>query len=74
MAAALHLYKGGDASVALAAIEAQLAAGDTVTMALLHGAAKPMVPDTVRVHRVPEELSWEHLLEKIFAADHVVTW
>jgi len=74
MTAVLHLYKGGDASLARAAIDAQLAAGHTVTLALLHGAEKPMVPDTVRVHRVPEELSWEQLLETIFAADQVVTW
>ena len=74
MTAVLHLYKGSDASAALAAIDAQLAAGATVTIALLHGAEKPTVPDTVRVHRVPQELPWEELLEKIFAADQVLTW
>jgi len=33
-----------------------------------------MLPAGVRVQRVPDELSWDTLLEQIFAADQVVTW
>jgi len=33
-----------------------------------------MLPAGVRVQRVPDELSWDALLEQIFAADQVVTW
>jgi len=41
---------------------------------LLGGAAAPALPAGVRVQRVPEDASYERLLELIFAADHVVTW
>jgi hypothetical protein len=74
MAAVLHLYKGGDPGLARAAIEHALAAGDQVSVALLHGAALSMLPGAVRVHRVPDELGWDALLETIFASDQVVTW
>ena len=74
MATVLHLYKGGDAELALAAIERARAAGDQVRVALLHGAALSMLPAGVRVQRVPEDLTWEALLEQIFASDQVVTW
>jgi hypothetical protein len=75
MATVLHLLKGEDASgLALATIEGQRAAGDTVTVALLHHAPAPKLPDGVRVHRVPADLTYEGLLELVFAADHVITW
>ena len=74
MAAVLHLYKGGDPGLALAAIERGLAAGDQVSVALLHGAALTRLPGGVRVQRVPDELDWDALLETIFASDQVVTW
>ena len=62
MAAVLHLFKGGDPDLV------------RVAVALLHGAALSMLPAGVRVQRVPDELSWDALLEQIFAADQVVTW
>ena len=34
----------------------------------------PPLPGGVEVHRVPEDASYERLLELIFAADSVVTW
>ena len=43
-------------------------------MALLGGATAPALPAGVTVQRVPEDASYERLLELIFAADHVVSW
>jgi len=74
MARALHVLKGGDGALALATIERQLAAGDRVSVALLPGASAPALPPSVGVHRVPEEWSYERLLEAVFEADHVTTW
>jgi hypothetical protein len=74
MADMLHVLKGDHATEALAVIAAQVAAGDRVTVALLAGAAVPSLPAGVEVHRVPEDASYERLLELIFAADSVVTW
>jgi len=74
MATVLHLYKGGDPGLARAAIERALGAGDRVGVALLHGASLSTLPARVRIQRVPEELSWDALLEQIFAADQVITW
>jgi hypothetical protein len=74
MARALHVLKGGDAGLALTTIARQVAAGDSVTVALLPGATAPSLPAGVERHRVPDEWSYERLLEAIFAADHVTTW
>jgi len=74
MAAVLHLLKASDASLARAAIAQSLGAGDRVTVVLLPGAARPELPVGAAVHRVPDELAWERLLELIFESDHVVTW
>jgi hypothetical protein len=74
MARALHVLKGGDSALALATIERQLGAGDRVTVALLSAAAAPTLPAGVAVHRVPDEWSYERLLEAVFEADHVTTW
>jgi hypothetical protein len=74
MAAVLHLLKGGDPALALAAIDQQLASGDRVTVALLHGMPKPKLPSAVRVLRVPEEISHEQLLDLIFESAQVITW
>lgn len=74
MAAVLYLLKGDDSAVARAAITRQLETGDEVTVALLHGAPVPPLPVRVRVHRVPDDVSYEKLLEMIFHADQVVTW
>ncbi|OLC12419.1 MAG: hypothetical protein AUH29_16740 [Candidatus Rokubacteria bacterium 13_1_40CM_69_27] len=73
-AAVLHLLKGDHPAVALATIARQVQAGDEVAVALLHGAPAPSLPARVRVHRVPDDVSYEQLLEKIFAADQVITW
>lgn len=74
MAAVLHLLKGSDADLALATLAGQLAAGDRVAVALLHGAPRPKLPEAVQVVRVPEDTSYEKLLELIFESDHVTTW
>lgn len=73
MSAVLHLLKG-DTWLALAAITREVQAGDEVTVALLHGAPAPALPPAVRVHRVPDDLSWEALLDEIFTADQVIAW
>src|SRR5438105_679780 len=74
MAAVLHLLKTSDASLARAAIAQSLGAGDRVTVVLLPGAARPELPADAAVHRVPDELGWDRLLELIFESDQVVTW
>jgi hypothetical protein len=74
MATVLHLLKGDDPTLAVTAIDHQLASGDRVTVALLHGMTKPKLATAVRVLRVPEDVSHEKLLELIFESDQVVTW
>jgi hypothetical protein len=69
----LHLFKGDHAAEAVAVIRLQTA-GDQVDVALLAGAQAPALPKGVTVHRVPEDASYDRLLELIFTADHVVTW
>jgi hypothetical protein len=73
MARVLHLLKSGDATLALEMIGQQRAAGDAVSLALLPG-ARLTPPAGVSARRVPDELSWEQLLEAIFEADQVVAW
>jgi hypothetical protein len=74
MAKALHLIKGEDSDLAAATIVRQLAAGDTVTVVALHGAALPTLPAGIVVRRLPEQLSWDALLEAMFEADQVIAW
>ncbi len=74
MARVLHLLKGDDASLALVVIAQQQAAGDEVAVALLPGASATALPPAVPSQRVPDQLSWETLLERIFEADQVITW
>lgn len=74
MATVLHLVKSAQAELVLTTIGQQLAAHDTVTVALLHGAPAPAVPAGPRVLRVPDDVSYDALLDLIFASDHVVTW
>jgi hypothetical protein len=74
MGKALHLLKGVDGDLAAATVARQLAAGDTVTVVALHGAAVPSLPAGIVVRRVPEQLSWEQLLEAMFEADQVIAW
>jgi len=74
MAKALHLLKGGDSDLAAATVSRQLADGDAVTVIALHGAAVAGLPAGIVVQRVPEELSWDELLEAMFEADQVIAW
>jgi hypothetical protein len=74
MARVLHLLKGHDPTLALAVITQQWAAGDEVAVALLPGTPAPDLPAGVSLHRVPDGLGWEALLEHIFEADQVITW
>jgi len=74
MTAVLHLLKGADPGLAQATIVRQLAAGDHVTVAVLQAAPVPDLPEGVAVFRVPDDLSYEALLETIFEADQVIAW
>ena len=74
MAVVLHLLKSADPTLAQAIIAQQIVAGDRVEVALLHGAPAPDLPAGVVVHRIPDDLAYSALLEKIFQADQVVTW
>jgi hypothetical protein len=74
MAAVLHLLKGADPGVAQATIVRQVAAGDRVKVAVLQAAPVPELPKGVEVFRVPDDLTYEALLQTIFEADQVVTW
>ena len=74
MAKVLHLLKSAPSPLADAAIRRQLDAGDRIEAALLEGAPALQLPDGVAVHRVPDDLSYDDLLEKIFDADQVIAW
>ena len=73
MARVLHLLTR-DTPLAADVIGQEFEAGDDITVALLGGLAAPDLPDGVQARRVPEELSYQQLLEEIFAADQVITW
>jgi hypothetical protein len=74
MATVLHLVKGESNALIEPTIGQQLGAGDRVVVALLEGAAAPACPDGVRLHRVPEELDYGHLIDLVFEADRVIAW
>jgi hypothetical protein len=75
MARVLHLLPREGVALAAVAIRGDVAAGDEVAVALLPGTdGPPPLPAGVAVHRVPSEWSYDELLERIFAADRVVTW
>jgi hypothetical protein len=74
MARVLHLLKGDDAALALVVIAQQQAAGDDVSVGLLPGASASALPAGIPLSRIPDQLSWEALLERIFEADQVITW
>ena len=74
MARVLHVLAPKQATLAPEVIRQDIAAGDEVTVALLAGAAGTDVPDGVRTRRVPDDCSYEQLVEEIFAADRVITW
>ncbi len=73
MARVLHLLKGPDSALPLEVIAQQQAAGDTVTLVVLPG-VEVTTPGRLTVRRVPDDLTWEQLLEAIFEADQVVAW
>jgi hypothetical protein len=74
MARVLHLLKGDHAAEAMTVITPEAATGDAVAVALMSGATAPAVPAGVTLHRVPEDTSYDRLLEMIFEADRVVAW
>ena len=74
MARVLHLLTRRDTPLAADVIGQEFEAGDDISVALLGGLAAPDLPDDVQARRVPEELSYQQLLEEIFAADQVITW
>jgi hypothetical protein len=74
MGRVLHVFKGDHAAEAGAVITRALAAGDQVEVAIVGGVETPALPGGVTVHRVPDQLSYERLVELIFSSDHVVTW
>ena len=74
MTRVLHLLKGDDAALMLSVIEGQRAAGDEVTVVRLPGAPTITLPPGVTGQNVPGDLTYEALLQQIFAADQVITW
>ena len=74
MARVLHVFKGDHPVEATAVITQQIGAGDQMTVALLAGVTAPAMPPGVELVRVPEDTSYERLLELIFAADSVIAW
>jgi hypothetical protein len=74
MAAVLHLIKTDAAAFALATIAAQLAAGDRVSVVLMAGAPVPKLPPGVSTRRIPDDLSYDQLLDLIFTSDQVTAW
>ena len=74
MARVLHLLEGGAVDLARTVIAQQRAAGDDVAVAMLPGAPDVELPADVAVSRVPAQLSWDALLERIFEADQGIAW
>ena len=70
----LHLLKGDDVELLSTVLAQPHGAGDEITLVRMPGAAPFTPPANVTVLRVPEDLSYEALLERIFASDQVVTW
>jgi hypothetical protein len=70
----LHLLKGDDVELLSSVLAQPHGAGDEITLVRLPGAATFTPPDNVTVLRVPEDLSYDALLDRIFEADQVVTW
>jgi hypothetical protein len=74
MPSALHLLKDGASPLALRTIEQEAARGDAVTVVLLHTALAPRLPSAATVRRVPADMTYDQLLDAIFAADRVIAW
>jgi hypothetical protein len=73
MAAVLHIVGQHDPAHALAIMRGQVAAGDTVTVAVV-GPELLALPPGVTAHRVPAELSYDQLLDLVFSVDQVISW
>ena len=74
MSRVLHLLKGDDTALMLNVIAGQHAAGDDITVVRLPGAPTIALPAGVKLQSVPVDLTYEALLQQIFAAEQVVTW
>jgi hypothetical protein len=70
----LHLLKGDDVELLSSVLDQQRSAGDEITLIRLPGAATFTPPGKVTVLRVPDDLSYDALLDRIFEADQVITW
>jgi hypothetical protein len=70
----LHLLKGDDVELLSSVLDQQRSAGDDVTLVRLPGASTVAPPGGVTVLQVPDDLSYDALLDRIFAADQVITW
>jgi hypothetical protein len=70
----LHLLKGDDVELLSSVLAQQHGAGDEITLVRLPGASTITLPSGVTVLQVPDDLSYDTLLERIFAADQVITW
>ena len=74
MTRVLHLLKGDDADLMLNVIARQKSAGDEVTVVRLPGATTIAPSVDITVLRVPDDLTYETLLQRIFESDQVITW
>jgi hypothetical protein len=74
MTRVLHLLKGEDTALMLSVIAGQHAAGDDITVVRLPGAPTIPLPAGVKTQSVPDDLTYEALLQQIFEADQVITW
>jgi len=74
MPAVLHLVDGAATPLALDTIHKQTAAGDRITVVLLEGAPAGDFPHQARIHRLPGDVSYDDLLDLVFAADQVIAW
>jgi hypothetical protein len=75
MPAVLHLLTRADDARALSAIEREREDADTrVEIVLLPGATAPALPAGLTARRVPDDLSYDELLDLIFSSDQVIAW
>jgi hypothetical protein len=74
MTRVLHLLKGDDAELMLNVIAGQRAAGADVTVVRLPGAPTIALPAGVKLQSVPDDLTYDALLQQIFESDQVITW
>jgi hypothetical protein len=73
MATFLHLVGHNNPGPSAAVIAGQVAAGDVVTVAVV-GPSAPTLGPGPTVLRVPEELSWDGLLDLILTTDQTFSW